>query len=427
MISRARAVMVLIVLFLSALVCGGIFILKDKWRVVEMSREEIESAADLKRAEEIKEKGKTKGVEDTQESAGRGEGPSLSLEDKIQMIARKTEELAAEIKIIKILKSSQIKGIYVGSASKPDYFKKLLEETELNGVVIDVKEATGPIPYNRLYLKELIEELHRKNIWVIARICVFRDSSLTQKRPDWYLSLDPASSDEAGPRERLLWQDERGQYWLDPGNEEVHDYIIDFSKTIIDYGFDELQFDYIRYPVDYPGAVDRIQNIGNFFKKISQELRAYRPSIILSVDLFGYVAVQFNSFDTGQRLMDAGKYFDYLSFMLYPSHFYAGFEVGRDPSRGLPALKYSYPQVIEHPYQVILRSVLTATDYLSWFDYKVKIRPWLQDFDLAVDQEKGIVYDAEKVRAQIQAARDSGAAGWLLWNPTCTYTQAALE
>lgn len=418
MVSRGRTLIVFAVLLLLAVFAGSFFVLKDKERIVHVlpAAEEVS----LRISDVRSEDGWKTTTTTTQVKKLPGE-----IEKRLQEIVKKTEELAAEVKILKKLKeaqekSSHVKGIYVGAAANPSYFKNLLDETELNAVVIDVKEASGPIAYN--YLRELVEELHRKDAWVIARIVVFRDSSQVQNHPDWYLQTAISTATGSDP-----WQDSIGQYWLDPANEKVRDYIIDFSKQIIDYGFDELQFDYIRYPDDYPGIAERIQNIGNFFKTVSEELRKYKPSIILSADLFGYVATQFNSFSTGQRLVDAGKHFDYLSFMLYPSHFYGGFEVGKDEKRGLPPLKYSYPEVMEHPYQVVLRSILSAQDYLSWFDYDVKIRPWLQDFDLKADKKRGVVYDAEKVRSQIQAAVDAGTSGWLLWNPSYIYTREALE
>jgi hypothetical protein len=420
MFSRGRISIVFLILFLLAAFTGGFFVLKDKKRTVDVSPEpdiqKMETAAPLGDEPLASLDASRSG---RPEDSGQKKLAKQSIEEKLQEIIEKAEELTAEVQKLTERekakeKSSQIKGIYVGAGNNPKYFKTLLSETELNGVVIDVKEAYGSNLSN--YLKNLVKELHHQNTWVIARIVVFRDSSLVEEKPEWYLKTATSTATSI-----TLWQDEVEQYWLDPSKEEVQDYIINFSKTVVDYGFDELQFDYIRYPDNYPGRAERFQNIGDFFEKVSKALREYKPSIILSVDLFGYVATQFNSFGTGQRLVDAGKYFDYLSFMLYPSHFYGGFEVGKDEIRELPALKYSYPEVTEYPYQVVLRSVLSAKDYLSWFGYKAKIRPWLQDFTLKTE------YDAEKVKAQIQAVIDASATGWLLWNPAYIYTREALE
>lgn len=324
---------------------------------------------------------------------------------------------------------SQIKAVYINEfiASSATPFaeasrrnlKRILAETELNGVVIDIKENNGVnLPVSLGYF---IQELHRQGVWAIARICVFRDSSLIETNPEWYLK-DPAATSSDG-----IWRNAGGVSWLDPNNHEVQAYIIDFSKKALDFGFDELQFDYIRYPEEYKiiSGQEKIRIIGDFFSKLPQDLREYKPSIILSVDLFGYLATQFQSLEIGQRLSDASKYFDYISFMLYPSHFYGGFSVGYDSKRGLPALDFAFPS--DNPYPIILRSLLSSIDYLSILDSKAQIRPWLQDFNLTSDVSRGVIYDTDKVKAQIQGAQDGGASGWLLWNSGNIYTEDALR
>ena len=323
-----------------------------------------------------------------------------------ELMERKKEEKVLIQEALE--KSSQIKGIYVGEGNRPTYFKNFLEQTELNGLVIDVKEVQG----SNLspFLKNLVKELHQKDVWVIARIVVFRDSSLIEERPGWYLTATSSGS---------LWQDRSGHYWLDPRNQEVQDYIIEFSREAIDFGFDELQFDYIRYPVDGTASEGKCKVIREFYTKLSKALKNYRPSIILSVDLFGYIATQYRALEIGQCLEDAAQFFDYISFMLYPSHFYGGFAA--------EDIHYSYPEVSEHPYQVVYWSILSASKYLSQLGSQAKIRPWLQDFDLRVDQERGVIYDEKEIRAQIQAAQNATSSGWLLWNPKILYTSSALK
>jgi len=298
-------------------------------------------------------------------------------------------------------RSSQLKGVYAVFAHNRDYFKNLLKETELNGIVIDVKE------YHIINLsdslKKFIEELQQDDVWTIARIVAFRDSLLFEENPGWYLK----AGDE-------VWRDKSGYYWLDPQNQEALAYIIEFSKEVIDFGFDELQFDYIRYPADYlqVSGPEKVEAISGFFAQLNQELKEYDPSIILSADLFGYIAYQKRSLGIGQDLIEAEKHFDYLSFMLYPSHFYHGFD--------LAGVKYDYPEVVEHPYEVIYHSILAS-------GLPEKTRPFLQDFNLKVDTARGTSYNAEKIKAQIQASEDAGAAGWLLWNPKGIYTKEALK
>jgi len=372
-------------------------------------------------------------------------------------------------------KSSNIKGIYLtqytgGSNSswaknKRREIKELLRETELNGVVIDVKEVEGQTFTNSL--KEFIDELHKDGFWVIARIVVCRDSSMINIKPEWYLKNSSGS----------LWQDKANYFWLDPACPEVQDYILGVSKKAIDFGFDELQFDYLRFPdrgkvgdVVYPcynREKEKREAINDFYLVLSNNLRSYKKDIILSIDLFGLVAQYFNISETGQNLSDTLGKFDYISFMLYPSHFFDGFAVKKDLKRNLPALYFPYEDenikrvVSEHPYEVVSRTLFDVSDYLSSlvsdsekdFEYlesypfssllnyffweyiffledlnknKTKIRPFLQDFDLRVDSKRGIYYDAKKVRDQIKASEDANSSGWLLWNPSNVYTIEAL-
>jgi len=311
----------------------------------------------------------------------------------------------------------------------------LLKETELNAVVIDIKESYGI--YLPASLKEYIKELHENNVWVIARICAFRDSSLRETYPDWYLKYKNDNEEE------VIWQDSGNGHWLDPKSRAVQDYVINFSKRAIDFDFDELQFDYVRFPSDgdveniiYPfydsSQEEKYQAIREFFSRASQSLKNYDPEIILSVDIFGYIAVHNNSTQIGQRTKDAAEYFDYISYMLYPSHFYDGLQVSRDEKRELPFMYLTNNSedlskvVSNNVYAVIARSIFAADDYIFSLGLKSKIRPWLQDFDINRDAERGIYYDNLKVKDQILASEESGADGWLLWNPSGIYNKEAL-
>ena len=442
---QITALIVILMVFIFASVGGVFFIIYNYEQTLDV---EVEQNFVIRKSPPVKEKE----IEPEESS-------ELKLiASEIERVAEASEELIAEAQKFleeerqkKMLisqaseKSSQVKGIYlnefVANSQTPfakasrENIKKMLQETELNGVVIDIKENTGPYLPNSL--KTFINELHQKDVWVIARICVFRDSSLRTEKPEWYLKDSTATSSDN------IWRDPAGASWLDASSTEAQAYLIDFSKKAIDFGFDELQFDYIRFPSDgklknivypfYDGQEEKHKIIGDFFSKLSHDLRAYKPSIILSADLFGYLATQFQSLDIGQRLFDAGQFFDYLSFMLYPSHFYGGFSADYDPKRELPFLILPYEAADvatvapNNPYPVILRSVIASLDYLSLYGFSAKVRPWLQDFNLSYDVARGIIYDAEKVKAQIQGAEDGKASGWLLWNSTNIYTESALK
>ena len=355
--------------------------------------------------------------------------------------------------------SNNIKGVYItkliANADPQDLnarnvlenIKNLLHETELNAVVIDVKETDGFELSD--VLRELIDELHQENIWVIARFVAFRDSSLIEERPDLYIKN----------KEGNLWSDEKGYYWLDPASSQVQKYLIDLSYKVIDFGFDEIQFDYIRFPVGnnevvypfYNNSKEKREIIRNFCLKVRNNLRNYKSDIVLSVDLFGEVAILSSSPSIGQNIADFVDVFDYISFMIYPSHFFGGFSVEKDLEHNLPAVYFPYEDediskvVSSNPYNVVYRSLLSGSDYVSLFYFQKnfqpqclgknnsflfcsqsKIRPWLQDFDLKIDSDRGIFYDPQKVMSQIKAAEDAGASGWLLWNPSNVYTAEAL-
>lgn len=366
-------------------------------------------------------------------------------------------------------RSQGVKAVYMTSAVANDRgvaatrlrdsVINLLETTELNGVVIDIKETEGGAIITD-QLRALIQTLHEKGIWVIAREVVFKDSSQEKAHPSWYLKR----------KNGAVWRDRRGGSWLDPASREAWQYQAGIAKAAIDAGFDEIQFDYIRFPSDgdvrnivypvYDAKQPKYEVMREFFGYLHDELKRYKPEIILSADLFGYVALQQADLGIGQRLEDIGKNFDYISLMVYPSHYYSGFQVAADPGRELPALYYPYQSAnasqaaSNHPYEVIHRSLLVAGDALRGTASgtapvsanvaaasspiaplpaqeppreTARLRPWLQDFDLAVDSNRGIHYDAKKVRAEIDAAEAAGSSGWLLWSANNVYTAAALK
>ncbi len=299
---------------------------------------------------------------------------------------------------------------------KRDNITKLLDETEVNGVVIDVKESNGSLVTEGL--KKFVQELGAEPVWKIARVVVFTDNSQVTAHPDWYLAATGST----------VWRDNRGNAWLDPANKDAQAYLIAFSKSVIDLGFDEIQFDYIRYPSD--GNIGAIRATGSkrkaisaTFARFSDELRAYKSDIKLSVDLFGYVT-QRPELSIGQALEDAVPHMDYISPMVYPSHYYSGFGVKKDQKRGLPAVSLSREGANADPETVVHRSLLSAADTIASVTTtlrRAKLRPWLQDFSF------GFPYGKKEITAQITAARKADTAGWLLWNAGNTYTASALN
>lgn len=393
------------------------------------------------------------------------------------------EKSPEELKQEGLERSSTIKGLYMtadvandqgaGATRLRNRIVELAKTTEINGIVIDVKEVCGP-DYNPKHLKALLDELHRNNIWAIARIVVMKDASQINAHPEWYLKRAAAKkvTDSCANRTYLrvpgnagkgvtFWQDDKGGYWLDPASQGARNYIVSFSKQMIDLGFDELQFDYIRFPSDgdvaaaiYPAWNRKIQKfevMRSFFSFLGKELRAYKPEIIISADLFGYAALNSGDVGIGQRLQDIGENFDYISFMVYPSHYYSGLYLPADTAHGLPAIALDKKGVRLYPGVTVGRSLQVARNFLDGIETnamtigsttasttiqeiitspptsKVRLRPWLEDFFHDQDRLAGRPYGAEKVRMQIDAAERVEPHGWLLWNASNVYTAGALK
>jgi hypothetical protein len=376
-------------------------------------------------------------------------------------------------------RSAHIKGIYMtaevasdGGAAATRIRNGLIhlaETTEINAIVIDVKEVCGP-EYDEARIKQLLDELRAKHIWAIARIVAFKDSSQIYAHPEWYVhrAAVKSSIDDCGKKMYLrekgpdglktseaLWRDSKGGYWLDPASEGARNYLANFGKKIIDLGFDEIQFDYVRFISDgdvpkaqfpvWDGKTPKYLVLKSFFEFISGSLKGYKPDIILSADMFGYGAILLDA-GIGQRLEDIGSTFDYVSFMVYPSHYYSGLYLPADPVHNLEAINYNGKDVRMHPGVTVGRSLQVAQNFLDGLSASVlgtstiviggdeqkvvphvRLRPWLEDFFHDADKSAGRPYGAEKVRLQIDAAQHVGDSGWLLWNASNVYTQGALK
>jgi hypothetical protein len=322
-----------------------------------------------------------------------------------------------------------IKALYstswsASSTKQIDYFINLIKTTELNAIVIDIKDYSGYVAYNiddplitQYKAKEikipkingLIKKLHDQGIYVIARIAVFQDPILAKNRPD--LAVQSKSTGKS-------WLDRKGLAWMDPASQEVWDYNLAIAKDAASRGFDEINFDYIRFPSDgnmsdmtFP-IYDMVSAKHLTMRKFFQYTRDSLPNIVISADLFGLAAVVKDDLGIGQVLEDALPYFDAVSPMAYPSHYAVNFLGFKNPAA--------------YPYEVIKNTMQTAITRLHDLEAqgminKPKIRLWLQDFDM------GATYDAGMVRQEIQAVEEIDAtAGWMLWSPENNYTKGAL-
>lgn len=289
-----------------------------------------------------------------------------------------------------------------------------IQRTEVNALVIDIKGDRGGVSFKTgiplatqigaqkiTTIKDvtaLINELHAKGVYVIGRIVVFKDNPLASSRPD--LALRTAGG--------TIWKDREGLSWPDPFNKTVWKYNIDLAEEAARSGFDEIQFDYVRFPdspeprYSMPNTEEnRVAAISGFLAAARSRLVPY--NVFLAADIFGYVAWNTDDTHIGQKLQNLTEVLDYLSLMLYPS----GFKFG------IPG----YLNPVQHPREIVLLSLEKAKQRSGV--PALRFRPWLQAFkDYAFDRKPFL---SDKIRAQTNAAADFGSDGWMLWNPHNLY------
>jgi len=354
-----------------------------------------------------------------------------------------------------IIKAIYLTGWSAGNPAKIKYLIDLVKTTEINAVVIDIKDYSGYVAYDsqvpevKKYdakeiriplINKLIKQLHDEGIYVIARITVFQDPQLSQARPD----LTVKSKKTGGP-----WLDNKKLSWIDPAAKEGWNYNITIAKEAASRGFDELNFDYIRFPSDgdlsdmnftfWDKKTSKSLVMGIFFKTLRQELAGTK----ISADLFGLATVNQDDLGIGQVIERAYEYFDYVAPMVYPSHYASGFLGYKNPALyPYEVVKYSLDSAIKRllnygkpqtatstASSTIASSTANTSSSIGQLTVgnpliKAKLRPWLQDFDLGAD------YTASMVKKEIQAVTDSlgdNFSGWMLWNPSNVYTKGVLE
>src|SRR5499426_361178 len=300
----------------------------------------------------------------------------------------------------------------------------LAARTELNAVVIDVKGDRGWIVYKTEVpqalavgaqgpgtlknFDDLMADLKSRGIYTIARIVTFKDNILATGRPDLAIT---------DTRTGKPWIDRENLAWVDPLREEVWKYNVAIAREAASKGFDEIQFDYVRFPTDgklgaakYSGPVNkdtRLPAIAGFLGRARRELGPL--GVYVAADVFGYTAFNDNDTDIGQRIEELAPHLDYFCPMVYPSGYHVGIPGYRNP--------------VQHPYEIVHESVRLIRQRSA--TQKVRVRPWLQDFkDYAFDKR---IFGVTEIRAQIKGADDAGAVGWMLWNPRNDYTAGALR
>jgi hypothetical protein len=307
----------------------------------------------------------------------------------------------------------------IGSAVLREPALALAERSELNALVIDLKGDRGQVPHPSAVLRaegvaqslvtvvdvaRLVDTLHAHGLYLIARIVVFKDDLWAEHHPEW------AVHDAQGN----VWRDGEAQRWIDPFQREAWSHSLALAEEAAGFGFDEVQFDYLRFP-DAVGLrfsapstqAARTAAIGDFLAAARGRLARF--NVFVAADIFGYVAWNENDTLIGQQLEALAGRVDYLCPMLYPSGF----------SFGIPG----HPNPVAAPREIVdhtLRRAIERTGLPG-----VRWRPWLQAFrDYAFDHRE---FGAAELRAQIDAADALDTDGWMLWNPHNRYDAAGLR
>ncbi len=321
---------------------------------------------------------------------------------------------------------AEVRGIYL-TASTASTFKNFLAIIDAvkakgaNAIVLDVKadggalafeptssalKAEAPVKKVIADLDRVVAAVHGAGLYLIARYPVFEDPAFANKNPSLALHVGSGG----------LWHDAKGLAWLDPAAEAAWKYNADIARELYARGFDEVQLDYVRFATDgstskivyaaYDAKRENLRGtIGRFFAYMDKELRG--AGIPISVDVFGFTTWHQTDLGIGQWYADALSHFDFVSAMVYPSHY--------------PAGTLGFKKPAEHPYAIVIDSLKKGNEVVTELAAaKTKIgtqRPWLQAFNL------GAVYTPDMITAQIKAAREAGSSGFLLWNAANKYSE----
>lgn len=326
----------------------------------------------------------------------------------------------------------KVKGIYVtgpiaGNAAFQDLLA-LVDETELNAMVIDVKNDEGKITWKMdlecarsigactPYIPDIemfMENIKEHQVYTIARIVCFKDPCLAEGRPE--LALKKADGTAV--------TDANGMAWVNPYKEEVWKYLADVAEKAAEAGFDEIQFDYVRFPIgsdadaaDYGVDMDentKQQAVSGFLNYAVQKL--HEKDIVVTADVFGtIIGSQTDVERVGQDYRSLGECVDVLSPMVYPSHY------------GSHVFGLDVPDA--EPYKTVLAALEGSKEELEGIpeEDRAIVRPWLQAFT-ATWVKGHIFYEGEEIRQQIQAVYDAGYDEWILWNAVNRYSAEGLQ
>jgi hypothetical protein len=309
----------------------------------------------------------------------------------------------------------EVRGVHVtmALASIPGKIDEYLKIRGLNTIELDVKDENGEVAFSSRYAplaakisardyynpKQAVQKMRRSGVYLIGRVVVFEDPVLAENRPELAVKRPDGS----------IWLNHAGLGWSNPYDERVWDYNVDVAESAARAGFDEIQFDYVRFPSDgdltqivYPGKTGAGPGwvIAQFLQYASKRLKPL--GVRVSADVFGLSATR--DMGIGQIPKRIASYLDAIYPMVYPSHYSPG--------------EFNIPDPNASPGETVRNSMIDFNQQLR--GKKTLIIPWLQDFSL------GRTYTIADIEAQIEAARLTGARGFMLWNAAGVYTEGAL-
>lgn len=313
----------------------------------------------------------------------------------------------------------KVKALYLtfwGASNNSKTLKKILniiEKTEANAVIVDVKNEYGSTSFYTSFkqansygaqknrtnrnIQKFIKTMKERDIYTIARIVTFKDELQAANNPDYAIKRDDNGS---------IWRNHDNMAWVDPFDIRSQKYTIAIAKEAAKVGFDEINFDYIRFPAKSGlrfskenTEENRIKTLGQFLDRAQNSLRKY--GVFISVDTYGNICWSNNDTGIGQTVTGLAAHADYLCPMLYPSGFASGY--------------FQFKHPAEHPYAVIYRSIKNIKDRI---DTK-RVRPWLQYFKDYTQKRRP--YKKFEVQEQMRATEDVKTDGWMMWSPSSKY------
>ena len=398
------------------------------------------------------------GSETTTEAPESGEGTESTEESTEEPTTEPDKELTIEDIWENDPREAVVaKGVYLSAAAAArqttlEAILQLLDTTEINAVVIDVKDDIGNLTvdlgiplakevgatlectFTKDQFQTLLNTLKEHGAYLIARIAAFRDNIFAQAKQDCSLWC---KADWGGKLYHDgIFSGRQGYYWLEPDNPTVQQYLLDISQACVDMGFDEIQYDYVRFPTHYIGRIEhyggtgyyvdeamtiynteaaqvRIDAVTSFVEKACRTL--VPQGVFVSADVYGIIInSNEDAGNVGQDYAGLSKWLDYICPMVYPSHYTS------------PIYGVRYPDT--DPYTIVkgamTDSVWKLEDLVNSGEHCAIVRSWMQTFtaDWLADGTY-LEYGGAELRKQIQAVYDAGYAEWILWNSSGNYSK----